>query len=82
MTDRLDKEINKLSKKEKATVKEVFNKLRSGDQSGLQIKKLRLRTDIYRVRKGKLRIIYRVVSDKIKLLAVERRSEKTYRSWT
>ena len=46
---------------------------------GLDLKKLKGRNDIYRIRKGKIRIIYRVDNKQIYLLAIERRSENTYK---
>jgi len=45
------------------------------------IKKLKGREDIFRVRKGNLRIIYRIEKEEIFILTVERRSEKTYRDY-
>jgi mRNA-degrading endonuclease RelE of RelBE toxin-antitoxin system len=58
MTDRINKELAKLSTKEHRLVKEILLKLRRGDSKNLQIAKLKGSQDIYRVRKGRLRIIY------------------------
>jgi len=45
----------------------------------LNIKKLKGHNDIFRVRKGNIRIIYHLESGKIKLLAIMRRNEKTHK---
>lgn len=78
MVDRIDKALNKLSSKEQKTLKQVLQKIVDGKLSGLDIKKLKGRQDIYRVRKGKMRVLFRKDGDEITVLAVERRSETTY----
>jgi len=61
-------------------VREILTSLRSGAIEGLQIKKLKGREDIFRVRKGKIRILYRVADNgAIFILTIERRRERTYR---
>lgn len=44
-------------------------------------KSLKGRKDIFRVRKGDVRIIYRIQKGEVFILAIERRSEKTYRGY-
>lgn len=77
--DKIQKELAKLTPKEREHLKEILRRIQAGDLKGLDIKKLKAREDIFRVRKGSMRVIYRVVSKEIFVLAVERRSEKTYR---
>ena len=79
--DRIQKALKKLSEKEKAQVKTLLQRLRSNQLQGLDIKKLKGHSDILRVRKGDIRIIYRQKADDIFVLAIERRSEKTYRDF-
>jgi mRNA-degrading endonuclease RelE of RelBE toxin-antitoxin system len=79
--DKIQKAINKLNLKEKKLVKEIIKNLLSSKFLGLNIQKLRGHKDIYRVRKGSLRVIYRQTSEDIFVLAIERRSEKTYRAF-
>ena len=81
MTDKISKELAKLSVKEKTIVAEILNQLKTDDTTGLQITKLQGHADIFRVRKGRLRIIYQIKSRQIKILVIERRSEKTYRNF-
>lgn len=77
--DKLDKALNRLTEKERRWVKEILELLRSKNIQGLDIKKLKGRDDIFRVRKGNLRILYRVKDGEVFVLAIERRSEKTYK---
>lgn len=78
--DKIEKALRKLNSKEREDVKEILEKLEKKKLAGLDIKKLKERDDIFRVRAGDIRIIYRMTAvDEIFILAVERRSEKTYK---
>ena len=78
--DKITKALQKLSDKERQKIKLVLSKLLAGDTNGLDIKKLKDRSDIFRVRVGDLRIIYRTdLKEKIVVLAIARRNEKTYK---
>ncbi len=79
--DKIEKALARLSTKEYARVKEILLALNSNTDAWLHIQKLKGHTDIYRVRKGDVRIIYRKTSVEIFVLAIERRSEKTYRDY-
>jgi len=81
MADKIDKQIEKLSDQEQQWVKKIFQKLKSGDTKHLDIKKLKGRDDIFRVRKGDVRVIYRRAEDSIFILTVERRNEDTYKNF-
>jgi mRNA-degrading endonuclease RelE of RelBE toxin-antitoxin system len=79
--DKLDKALRKFSAEERRSVKRLLLQLRSGDFRTLEVKRLKGRKDIYRIRKGNLRIIYRLDKDKaIFVLAIERRSKETYKN--
>lgn len=78
--DKITKALRKLSPKERERIKEILTRLRAGDILGLDIKKLKTTADIFRIRSGDIRVIYRKEADKIFLLSIERRSEKTYKS--
>jgi len=77
--DKITKVLKKLSAKEREVVKHILEKLTSGNSTELDIKKLIGREDIYRIRKGNLRIIYQKVGGCISILAVERRNDRTYK---
>ena len=77
--DKIAKALKRLNPKERKLVKETLYKIKKENFEGLQIKKLKKRDDIFRVRKGNLRILYRKKKDKISILAIERKSENTYK---
>ena len=80
--DKLDKALQKLSRKEKDMFEEVLQRLKQNRTIGLNITKLKGYRDVYRVRKGDLRIIFRYMRDgDIDLLDLDRRSEDTYRRY-
>lgn len=78
--DRIEKALQQLSIKERKQVKNILMRLASSNYRGLTIVKLKGRDDIFRIRKGNIRIIYRTAHDRIFILAIERRNEKTYRN--
>jgi len=77
--DKLEKALLKLSEKERQRVKKLLSLLLKNRLSGLDVKKLKDRDDIFRVRSGNLRIIFRKVGNKIFILTIARRNEKTYK---
>ncbi|MFH1315082.1 MAG: hypothetical protein ABIH67_01675 [Candidatus Uhrbacteria bacterium] len=77
--DKIAKALCKLSTKEKKMVKSALLKVKLGQVTGLDVKKLKNRDDIYRVRKGDLRILFHRTKDSIKILALERRIDTTYK---
>jgi mRNA interferase RelE/StbE len=80
--DKLTKEMRKLSHNDLARVYAVLEKIKHGNIDSLQIKLLRGHQNTYRVRVGRIRVIY--TADKngsIRLLAVHQRNEKTYREF-
>jgi mRNA-degrading endonuclease RelE of RelBE toxin-antitoxin system len=81
MTDKISKELAKFSAKERQLVKVILLQLQQNNGQGLQITRLKGHQDIFRVRKGRLRIIYQQRATSINILAIERRSEKTYRDF-
>lgn len=78
--DRISKTLKKLSLNEKKKIQEILLKLKNNSLDGFEVKKLKGYGDIFRIRKGKARIIYRVdKSGAIFVLAIERRSDNTYK---
>jgi mRNA-degrading endonuclease RelE of RelBE toxin-antitoxin system len=76
--DAIEKALKKLTPQERLRVKEVLVRLMSGKTKGLDIKKLKGRDDVFRVRKGDIRIIYRKQAASLFILLIERRNEQTY----
>lgn len=77
--DKIDKAIKKLTEKEKGIVKEVVKTLRSERFNNLNIKKLKGESNIFRVRKRKVRIVYQIRDGRIFILKVGHRKENTYK---
>jgi mRNA-degrading endonuclease RelE of RelBE toxin-antitoxin system len=77
--DKIDKTLKRLTDKEREQIKQLLRQLASGNLRGLNIMKLKGRGDVFRVRKGNLRVIYRAQGKEVYVLAIERRSEKTYK---
>lgn len=77
--DRIQKALGKLTEKEQKKVKEMLIQLKNRRIENLNIKKLKGRDDVFRIRKGKIRIIYRTdTKNNILILSIERRSDTTY----
>jgi mRNA-degrading endonuclease RelE of RelBE toxin-antitoxin system len=77
--DKIQKALKKLTIAERKQVKIILQQLLGSNFRNLDIKKLKGRKDIYRVRKGQLRIIFRIDRGKnIFILSIERRNDKTY----
>ena len=81
MTDKIDKNLAKLSRQELLAVERILRKVQSGDFTGLNLVRLKGYADIFRVRKGKLRVIFQQKDGTARVLSIERRSEKTYRDF-
>lgn len=79
MADKIKKLLAKLSPKEREVVKLLIMRLRLDDFEGLDIKQLKGHLDLFRVRKGRLRIVYRKTSGKLLIVRIDRRNEKTYK---
>jgi mRNA-degrading endonuclease RelE of RelBE toxin-antitoxin system len=78
--DPIEKALAKLSEKEKKIVKDILDNLQKRIFKGLDMKKLKGHDVVFRVRKGNIRILYRTDNtNKIFLLAIERRNDNTYK---
>lgn len=79
--DKLTKYLKRLARNDLRTVELTIDLLVRGKLKNLNIKKLRGHKDVYRVRVGSTRIIYREQNGKIKLLDISKRDESTYRKY-
>lgn len=78
--DKITKALNRLNSKERSIVKAILEKIQNNNFIGLDIKKLKGYSDIFRARRGKIRIIYRLdKTGQAYILTIEKRSEKTYK---
>ncbi|OGL88413.1 hypothetical protein A3I42_00020 [Candidatus Uhrbacteria bacterium RIFCSPLOWO2_02_FULL_49_11] len=79
--DTIEKALARLSDKERGWVRTILLRLKEGRFSGLDVKKFKGNEEVYRIRKGDIRIIVRRHHGDFFILAIERRSEKTYRNY-
>jgi len=77
--DKIDKALNELIFKEKGRIKNIIKALQLGRFDNLDIKKLKGFRDVFRVRKGRLRIVYQLLGRKIIILKIDKRKEDTYK---
>jgi len=76
--DKIGKALNKLSSGEREKLKKILIQIKRKDFQNLDLKKLKGRNDIFRIRKSNIRIIFRKINNSIKILSIERRSNNTY----
>lgn len=76
--DKISKAIKKLSNKERKELKVILKKIKFKNLDGFDIKKLKGKDNIFRIRKGKLRIIFLKNENEFFILAIERRNDNTY----
>lgn len=75
----IDKLLSKFRKEEREKIELLIKAVVSLDWRNLNIKKLKGYQNIFRVRKGKIRIIFSKNKKDIFILAIERRKEDTYK---
>ncbi|MCR4278798.1 MAG: type II toxin-antitoxin system mRNA interferase toxin, RelE/StbE family [bacterium] len=79
MTDQIQKFLRKLSDKERRVITRLIEMIVLGKLTGLDVKKLQGSQDVFRIRKGDIRIIYRRSDNEVFIIAIERRTKNTYR---
>lgn len=75
----LEKLLSKFTKEERGVLEFSIGKIISLNWRGLDIKKLKGYADVFRLRKGDMRIIFSKDGDSISLIAIERRRENIYK---
>ena len=77
--DKITKALLKLSDKEREAIVDLLKKIKKHDLAGIDLKKLKGFDDIFRARKGKVRIIFQQDDNgNVFLLKIERRNDNTY----
>lgn len=77
--NKIQKFLKKLSLRERIEIEKILNLIYHQKFQGLDIKKLKGRNDIYRVRKGQLRIIFLILEKgNIYLIDISKRNDTTY----
>lgn len=78
--NKIDKLLKKLNARDRLRIEQVLLKLLSDQLESLDIKRLKNTEDLYRVRVGQYRVIYRYNSSGKKLIDISKRDEKTYKN--
>ncbi|MDP3764631.1 MAG: hypothetical protein Q8Q95_03355 [bacterium] len=76
---RLKKLLSKFNKEERRIIEILIKRVISLDWRNLDIKKLSGHQNIFRIRKGKIRILFIKEGKDISILTIERRNENTYK---
>ncbi len=78
--DNIEKFLSKLSQKELAIILGIMQKISNWEFVNLDTKKLKWEENIYRVRKGNIRIIFKKEWDKWKIINIDFRWN-IYKKW-
>ncbi len=76
---RIERFIGRLDRKRRASVGEIVARIVADDLSSLDVKKLKGSRPLYRVRVGDIRIIFEKGKSGSAILAIEWRSDTTYK---
>ncbi len=78
---KIEKFLSKLSPLQRQIAQDLVNKIIKQDLRGLDIKRLKGQHNIFRARKGNLRIIYCLEKGMATLILIGNRSEKIYKKY-
>ncbi len=82
MADKIQKALAKLSPKERLIVATMIKKLLSGDLMGMDIRQLVGNPGIFRLKKGRIRVIFsKTEVGDLTIIGISRRDDKTYRDF-
>ena len=81
MVDHIQKVLNSFSSKEILIVEKLYEHIRTNKFETLDIKKLRGHSTVFRVKKGKIRVIFVKQKDGNVVIDVSRRNDKTYMTY-
>ena len=76
---KLKKLLSKFDKEERRIIETLIERIISLNWRSLKVKKLKGYQDIFRVRKGKIRISFAKEENNISVFSIDRRSEDTYK---
>lgn len=81
MVDHIQKALDSFSPKEIQVVEKLYDHIRTNTFETLDIKKLKGHSAVFRVRKGKIRVIFVKQKDGHVVIDVSRRNDKTYMAY-
>ena len=76
--NKIDKFLKKLSTRERKDIEEIVTNILGGVYEHMDVKKMKGYDLRYRVRKGRIRIIFNVNDNNIKIEKIEFRNDNTY----
>lgn len=76
--NKIEKFIRKLSEEQREYILFILERIRKGDLSNFDVKKLRGRDQEYRVRKGNIRIMFKRTETGFDVTDIQWRGSKTY----
>ncbi len=77
--DKIYKFLQKLSSDERKILEDIIKQVKKGDLGGLDVKKLKGESNLFRIRRGDIRIIFLKNKNMVMLISVDRRSDNTYK---
>ena len=78
--ENLDKRLRKFSPKERVEIEHLVERILERDLAGLNCKKLKGLRNLFRVRKGRIRIIFELIGNREpNIMTIERRNEDTHK---
>ena len=78
---KLDKFLGKLDPERREKVLATLIRIHAGDFQGLNLKKLKEVGPLYRVRIGRVRIIFEMDTNGIRLIDIDFRNDNTYKNY-
>lgn len=78
MVDKLTKFLKKRDRKTALSILDMLEQLSRGDLSNMDVKKIRGRKNVFRIRKGRIRIVFAKRGNRIFVIRVDYRDEHTY----
>lgn len=81
MADKLVKFLAKLSPADRARILEVMRQIRLGCVADLDVKSMKGHKNLFRVRVGRFRVIYREESGRFTVIHAGKRDDQTYRDF-
>lgn len=77
--NKIQKFINQLTPKDRIRVLALFEQIKANNLNGLDTMKLKGVVDIYRVRSGRIRIIFQIIKGQgSEIIKIDNRNDKTY----
>jgi mRNA interferase RelE/StbE len=80
--DKIDKALLKLTSKQRSQLLEKFQLICAGQTKGLDVKKMKGSSDLYRLRVGRIRLIYKHEENSLPIVVfIGMRDDKTYKDF-